>query len=389
MLLAPHVPNVVMLVVLPLMAVLLISPSVVLSLETDERGVCDVYPDPHFRTWDNIYYDYHGGVDLVLCNGNVVDVHIRTAARFGWSAIVGVAVHFHERDDTLEVEVEQNCCPDEAEGCCDYCCQSGQQGTRFLEDALTGGAYYINGVQPDSAPRRIGGYPLSVNSQEIVVDMGGTQSIKLALYGGSVRVLMSLHGSVASSCQGMCGHWKDGGLRLRDGSLVSGQTTGGQRRLLVDQNLLGEDWQVLPDEPKYFRDPGNDEPEYISGQQQTRLIEQARAACQPAKDREEVFQNCVDDILNTGDVDTWRDAPRYNEPEPAPPVGNPECRDTGWLCALLGGECKYGCDKNENRCWKWLCPRARGSNSAKSSDFFFGRGDDDFAEGCSCAIPRG
>ena len=37
------------------------------ALNDDELG--GIAGGPHFRTWDNIYYDYHGGADLSRSDG--------------------------------------------------------------------------------------------------------------------------------------------------------------------------------------------------------------------------------------------------------------------------------------------------------------------------------
>uniref|UniRef100_A0A0G4H910 Uncharacterized protein n=1 Tax=Chromera velia CCMP2878 TaxID=1169474 RepID=A0A0G4H910_9ALVE len=49
------------------------------GIAQDDLQSCDVYPDPHFRTWDNIYYDYHGGTSNILHKTPTADLSVDIA----------------------------------------------------------------------------------------------------------------------------------------------------------------------------------------------------------------------------------------------------------------------------------------------------------------------
>jgi hypothetical protein len=63
--------------------------------------------DPHFKTWHNQWYDFHGICDLVLLendefdDGKGMDIVIRTKPRYEYSFIEAAAIKLGE--DILEV----------------------------------------------------------------------------------------------------------------------------------------------------------------------------------------------------------------------------------------------------------------------------------------------
>jgi len=69
--------------------------------ETDYAD-CEVNPDPHYRTFDGTYYDFHGECDTVLLKSEFVNVHLRTEQKGGWAGAIHVAVGIGNQ--TLEMQ---------------------------------------------------------------------------------------------------------------------------------------------------------------------------------------------------------------------------------------------------------------------------------------------
>ncbi len=348
---------------------------VAMALGTTDRACCDCYPDPHIRTWDDNYYDYHGEADLILCQGQVIDVHIKTETRGGWSAIIAAAVHMHATDDTLEVRVNGtgNCC-DRTTGATGDCCQK----LRRLS-VPAGTEYFVNGVQPASPPSNIGGYGFSISNTDYELDMGGSQFIQIfGSYGNSLRVLMNLHGSVGYTCQGMCGNWEKGGLRDRDGNSFPGT------RRLANAPEVGEEWSVQGSDPRYFLISHQGAPTYDEGKLNEDLRAAATEACKKgeATANTAILEQCVNDVLLTNDL-KWAYQPQYKEPEFQPDDTETECPRTPPLCRLMRGTCKWRCDPRQERCIRRLC-RRQGDNDNKVPN-----PGGSYVEGCSCAMKRG
>ncbi|CAB9519418.1 expressed unknown protein [Seminavis robusta] len=68
--------------------------------------------DPHIQTWDKKWYDFHGQCDLVFLenkdfnNGQGMDIHVRTTARYQYSYIEAAALRIG--DDVLQVSSHGN-----------------------------------------------------------------------------------------------------------------------------------------------------------------------------------------------------------------------------------------------------------------------------------------
>ena len=378
----------------------------------------------------------------MACAGDVFDCHWRSESRGGWSAITKVAIHLHGSGDTIEILLNQtnvdppngggccqqtqcqcdpDCCgqfdkiddfatgaagiPGAAEECCiPGCCQEfdprdtpvhrwlrakHNQDERSL--ALVSKPYYtINGVIPATDPATIGGYPWTVGNGMYKLFLGANNPITVADTYQSFRLTLDMHGSVAHTCKGTCGDWKNGGISDRDGTPIEDDPSTRRLEDGISHVAVGDEWYVQGDDPEYFEVPKGSPPEFSPKELNPEWETRAQDACKDVDDPD-AKAACIFDIMLTED-DGWAETERYKEPEIQPAEGNPECRSTGFLCRFfMRGECIYRCNRAEYRCYPRLCRESSSmrASSDSSSAFLFGkRNRDGFEEGCSCAVKR-
>ncbi|CAJ1948535.1 unnamed protein product [Cylindrotheca closterium] len=246
--------------------------------------------DPHFTTWKNEHFEYHGQCDLVLvhdanfADGLGLDIQIRTKIVRYWSYIKTVAINIG--NDILEIE-----------------------GSANVEDAE---AHYWFNLEYQGELDTFAGFPVtqklpSVYKRHYSIDLSSKYpgaSIDILLYKEFVRVQFKGDESVYGNTVGLLGDAKTGKTLARDGAT--------EMNNFVD---FGDEWQVLPSEPMLFHKTAHPQfpelcvkPEDPRGQRKRRLgesnisIEQAEAACATLKDPLTI-KDCVYDILATQDMD--------------------------------------------------------------------------------------
>merc|ERR1711935_58357 len=246
--------------------------------------------DPHITTWKNEHFEYHGQCDLSLvkdaefADGLGLDVQIRTKIVRYWSYIKNIAIKIDS--DILEIE-----------------------GSAGADDAE---AHYWVNYEFQGDFETFAGFPVtqelpSVYKRKYIIDLGSKypgSSIVIQLYKEFVRVKFVGDEEVFGNTVGLMGDYKTGELIARDGSTV-----------MTDFTEFGDEWQVLPREPKLFHEFTHPQfpelcikPEDPRGESKRRLaestvsIEQAEAACEPLKDPLSI-KDCVYDILATQDLD--------------------------------------------------------------------------------------
>merc|ERR1712021_106408 len=246
--------------------------------------------DPHVTTWKGEHFEYHGQCDLTLlkdakfANGLGLDVQIRTKVVRYWSYIKNVAIKIGS--DILEIE-----------------------GSADADDA---DAHYWSNYEFQGDLETFAGFPVtqelpSVYKRKYIIDLSSKypgSSIIIQLYKEFVRVKFVGDEEVFGNTVGLMGDHKTGELLARDGSTV-----------MTDFTEFGDEWQVLPKEPKLFHEFTHPQfpelclkPEDPRGDRKRRLaestisVEQAEAACEPLKDPLSI-KDCVYDILATQDLD--------------------------------------------------------------------------------------
>jgi len=246
--------------------------------------------DPHFTTWKNEHYEYHGQCDLVMMSDPKfaddlgLDIHIRTKIVRYWSYIKSVAIRIG--NDILEIE-----------------------GTLDEDDAEP--HYWINyeyqGELDDYAGFTVTQeFPVAYKG-EYKIDLSPKyqdQYILVQLFKEFVRVQFHGGEEVFGNTVGLLGDYNTGKTFARDGSTV-----------MNDFVELGDEWQVIPSEPKLFHEIIRPQfpqkciqPEDPRGDRRRRLaestisIEQAEEVCAQLKDPLTI-KDCVYDILATQDLD--------------------------------------------------------------------------------------
>jgi len=247
--------------------------------------------DPHFKTWNQEHFEFHGECDMILAkdsdfaNGIGLDVQIRTKMVRFWSYIHTAAIRIG--DDILEI-----------------------QGSPDNDNRE---AHYWFNFEYQADTNTIGGFPLTIRSNGgykriFEIDLNSKfpgQKIVLSAFKEFVSV--DFKGGTAESfgnTVGMLGDYKTGKTLARDGATE-----------INDFNEFGDEWQVLPSDPKLFRELTHPQfpelcikPEDPRGDRKRRLaestisIEQAESACAPLKDPLSI-KDCVYDILATQDLD--------------------------------------------------------------------------------------
>jgi len=248
--------------------------------------------DPHFTTWKDEHYEFHGQCDLVLAkdpqslSGSLDmgwDVHIRKKIVRFWSYIQSVAIRIG--NDVLEIQgnADSNIEPK-------YWINFEYQG-----DLVTLGGFPV--TQTSSSDRK----------RSYLIDMSSKKpgySIQVDLYREFVGVKFNGNKNGYRNTVGLLGDASTGKMLARDGTTE-----------LFDYIDFGNEWQVRPFEPKLFHkmaDPqfpiGCIQPEDPRGERRRRLaessigMEEAEIACASLQDPASV-KDCVYDILSTQDLE--------------------------------------------------------------------------------------
>lgn len=244
------------------------------------------------------WYEHHGQCDLVMmkdeffAEGLGLHVHIRTKIVGYWSYIQSVAIQLG--DDTLEIEGSADADSDgEAHYWVNYKYQEDLAAASFSE-------FPVTQKQDLSSPFK----------RSFTIDFDSKyqgQNITVETYKEFVRVRFNGNEDLYGNTAGILGDYKTGKTYSRDG--VS------EVHDLVE---LGDEWQVLPYEPRLFHEKSHPQfPELClkpegpsSGDHKRRLtesdisIEGAEAACGAASLTDPLaVKECAYDILATQDLD--------------------------------------------------------------------------------------
>jgi len=248
--------------------------------------------DPHFKTWKNEHYEYHGQCDMILvkdpnfANGVGIEVQIRTKLVRYWSYIKNVVIRIGS--DILEVE------------------GSVDPSTDFRY------WYNIEFRSPDL--KEVGGFPVTIKHREyghykrgLEIDLSSIypgEKIEVATWKEFIRVDFKNPSSASfGDSVGLLGNFHTGKTLGRDGITV-----------LDDFWTFGNEWQVLANEDMLFHI--FEKPQFPSmclvpedAQGQRRRLdessvtqEQAEDACSSLNDELD-RKDCVYDILATQDLD--------------------------------------------------------------------------------------
>jgi len=259
--------------------------------------------DPHFRTWQNEHYEYHGQCDLVLvkdptfCDNKGLEVQIRTKVIRYWSYIQSVAIRIGT--DILEVQ-----------GNADYSQHQGIVKYWFNLEYQANVTSMANGLFPVTIHVR------SERKRIVAIDLNAkypNQKIIISTWKEFVKVDF-VHATKESygNSVGMLGDFQTGRTLARDGVTE-----------MNDFWQFGEEWQVLPGTDdmlfhavEYPQFPEKCvEPEEALGKQrrQQRRLEESDISTEEAEmvcskhlkhyADPLAIQDCVYDVLATQDVE--------------------------------------------------------------------------------------
>ncbi|KAL3934601.1 MAG: hypothetical protein SGBAC_009712 [Bacillariaceae sp.] len=218
-----------------------------------------------------------------FCDGRGIDIHIRTKIVRFWSYIENVVIRIG--NDILEVAGSDD--------------NNGNKANYWIN-------YEAMGELED-----LGGFPVSINpsNDRYTIDLGSQypgEKIEIRTFKEfvGVKIIGASESSFGNSV-GITGDFVTGNTYARDGQSV-----------LNDFTELGNEWQVLPSDGRFFREANRKPqfpekcwlPEDPRGDRRRRLGEtnitevQAEAACAGLED-DFSRKGCVYDILATQDLD--------------------------------------------------------------------------------------
>jgi hypothetical protein len=169
------------------------------------------------------------------------------------------------------------------------------------------GVYFLNGVASADLSSELSGFEFShtqpIEHQHVFeVHLGGQQRIKMKTYKDFVAVSIEQGNKKRfGDSVGLMGDY-EGNMRARDGTTV-----------IEDPNAFGQEWQVLPTEPKLFQEdclPQHPQtctlPSPVAKSQVRRRLSEASNLAEAAEvacaQWGEGMESCVYDVLATGDL---------------------------------------------------------------------------------------
>ncbi|CAJ1947811.1 unnamed protein product [Cylindrotheca closterium] len=311
-------------------------------LGPNDFGISKAYLDPHFCTFNENCYAYHGVCDMVFLRNALVEIHIRTKSlgRRHWSSLSGIAMRIG--NDTLEMD----------------------------DNAY----YYLNGESLASGAPPValaGSFPFSVSSSGVgSLQLSGGQFIQLSQFGTVLNLQVHGHGSDFRDSNGMSGKWDRLPLIGRDGLSVFENTT--EFAMEWEINASKGDLQLFREAAQSScREPGpRPEPDVAT-------LELARTACANILD-DVLNENCVFDVTSTGDV-SFAQSEIYTEPLQSGGV----CASSSEDCELRGGSCVWRCDTATSNCLPDLCSLVQSVETFENES----ETAESLVDGCSCEIP--
>mmetsp|Transcript_2690 Transcript_2690/g.6300 ORF Transcript_2690/g.6300 Transcript_2690/m.6300 type:complete len:298 (+) Transcript_2690:73-966(+) len=259
--------------------------------QQEQEETKTIFGNPHLITWKNehIEQEYLGQCDIVMVHdakfaeGLGLDIHIRTKIVRDWSYIRSVAIKIG--NDVLEIQGSPNLYDPESH----YWFNNKYQGE--LED--------------------LAGFPVMIAKptdykRQYIIDLDSKypgKGITVSLFKDFVRFKLNGDDSVFGNTVGILGDYKTGKKLARDGATE-----------LNDIGDLGEEWQVLPGDPRLFHEvahpqfPDNcirseNHPRANHRPESEVSFEQAESACSSSlSDDPQTIQICISYVMAAQDL---------------------------------------------------------------------------------------
>ena len=311
---------------------------------------------------------------MIHVRNSLLDLHIRTTYRGGFSAVSRLALRF--TTDIMEMS---------------------DDGSVWVNGALTAGAFVLDGIYPVN--------PVVTGSgdTEATVTLSGAQSILFTSRGRwGINIYIDAHGSDFCDSQGMAGTWVSTGFLKRDGVTPVIFTIPGFNKI-----EYGEEWEVdsLLGDPILFSTPSTKncvdvpvcdplDPYFATCFRRERArklqVVDPVVECQNFITNPSDLDNCVFDFVVAGEQ-MAKNNPAYTqvwEPTqrcvPEPIFFDPDLNQFTSECERLGGTCRYRCDESKNECLEDLCKKNVNLSILEGDQ----EEDEPYLEGCWCAIPK-
>jgi len=295
--------------------------------------------DPHYRTWNNIWFDFQGACDQIAIDNHILQLQIRTRPRQWYSTVTEVGLRIKRTGEIFHARINQ-------------------------ENDIV--------VNSDIAAASDASYSQLSGDHRIKFIDGEDSYILIRKSGTGMSVSVHGQGYIFTDSEGMFGSWNYGGVRYSNGTvfdLSNGYWDVRERAIELAESWMVPQQDSLMDSPSTVCDPhpecGPDEL-FDCNEVGNRL---RRLEINPGCDKTcddipsaLLREACEKDLELTGDA-TWACEADYVDPIIVESnecefekLDDGECYKDGNNCQRLGGFCKLDCESTDyHACLPGLC----------------------------------
>eukprot|EP00979_Chaetoceros_neogracilis_P009428 scaffold2148_cov264-Chaetoceros_neogracile.AAC.27 len=211
------------------------------AIVTDDIKDCDGHPDPHFRNFHGVAFDFQSGCDVVLVKTEQIEIHTRLIQQGRYSAIIEAGA----RIGRTTVVIESNG-------------TATVNGTKYSSSGSLnlGDGFNLQKISNETSPYNWKvGFP-EVDGEEFSLSVaagGGTYPRQPIDGEGEHSSYMAFnihaHVSLFEESEGLCGSWNDdspspAGFVDREGDQMTLPPLYPGSFYSYNATALGENWQV-------------------------------------------------------------------------------------------------------------------------------------------------